>query len=106
VQVTVERGPLHAVITVADTGIGIPAEDLPKLWSEFFRASNVRAAGISGTGLGLAIARQLIDRFGGSVSVHSVEGQGTTFTVRLPLAAACYPHPSAPSLGKRGDNAP
>lgn len=106
VRVTVERGPLHAVITVADTGIGIPAEDLPKLWSEFFRASNVRAAGISGTGLGLAIARQLIDRFGGSVSVHSVEGQGTTFTVRLPLAAACYPHPSAPSLGKRGDNAP
>lgn len=95
VHVSVTKGPLYAVVEVSDTGIGIPAEDLPKLWGEFFRASNVKAAGINGTGLGLAIVRQFVERFGGTVSVSSVEGQGTTFTVRLPLVSSPAAAPRA-----------
>jgi signal transduction histidine kinase len=77
----------HVEITVADTGIGIPEKDLPNLWNEFFRASNAKQSGIPGTGLGLSISRQLAERFGGMVGVQSVEGEGTTFKVTLPLAS-------------------
>ncbi len=75
-----------AVVSITDTGIGIPQEDLPRLWADFFRARNARQSGITGTGLGLSIVRQHIDHFGGLISVSSVEGQGTTFRVTLPLA--------------------
>ncbi len=74
------------VIVVADTGIGISASVIDRLGDEFFRAENAREAGIMGTGLGLAIVRQLIDAFGGIMSIKSAEGQGSTFTVSLPLA--------------------
>ncbi len=89
-QVTVRlmRQKDTAVVTVADTGIGIPAEDMPRLWEEFFRAGNARKAGIIGTGLGLSIVRRLVESYGGRISVQSVERQGTTFTVTLPLSSA------------------
>lgn len=74
-----------AVVTVTDTGIGIPSEDLPRLWEEFFRAGNARKAGIVGTGLGLSITKRLVESFGGRITVQSVEQQGTTFTVILPI---------------------
>jgi signal transduction histidine kinase len=80
----VERMP-YAVLTVEDTGIGIPEADLADLWKEFHRASNARRSGITGTGLGLSIVHQLVQQFGGQVSVRSVEGQGTVFKVSLPL---------------------
>ena len=70
-------------IRVADSGIGIPAHDLPRLFSRFTRASN--ATQIPGTGLGLAISRTIAEAHGGSIDVESAEGKGTTFTVRLPL---------------------
>lgn len=76
----------QAVTTISDTGIGIPEQDLPRLWQEFFRASNARASKIVGTGLGLSIVKRLVETFGGRIQVHSLEGQGTTFTVWLPLA--------------------
>ncbi len=76
----------HAEISISDTGIGIPEKDLPNLWNEFFRAGNAKQSGIPGTGLGLSISKQLVERFGGMVSVQSVEGEGTTFKVTLPLA--------------------
>ncbi|NPV65765.1 MAG: GAF domain-containing sensor histidine kinase [Anaerolineae bacterium] len=75
-------------VSVADTGIGIPAEDIEKLGQEFFRAANAREANITGTGLGMTIVKQLLGTFGGLLSVQSVVGQGSTFTVTLPLAAA------------------
>lgn len=81
----VER-PSGAVVTVTDTGIGIPQEEQAQLWQNFFRARNARKSGITGTGLGLSIVKQLVDRFGGLVSVYSEEGQGSTFKVTLPLA--------------------
>jgi signal transduction histidine kinase len=71
-------------VTVADTGIGIPAEALPHLFDEFYRAPNARAANIVGTGLGLAIAKQLVELYHGTINVESVVGAGTTFTVILP----------------------
>ena len=73
---------------VADTGIGIPDESLPKLFQEFHRAKNAKALEEAGTGLGLAIVKDLVERYGGTIGVESKEGQGTTFTVTLPLAPA------------------
>lgn len=70
------------VLTVSDTGIGIPAGDLPNLFKAFFRASNT--VGIQGTGLGLVIARQFVKLHRGQLEVESQENNGTTFTIRLP----------------------
>jgi signal transduction histidine kinase len=83
VEITVTDYPEIVQIAVADTGIGIPHADLPHLFEEFFRAKNARRSGITGTGLGLSIVKQLVERFGGKIEVHSVEGEGTTFTVAL-----------------------
>ena len=71
-------------ITISDTGIGISPEDLPRLFSKFVQAGPV-SRGRSGTGLGLAICKQLAELMGGSVQVRSAPGEGSTFTVRLPL---------------------
>lgn len=89
VKVGQENG--SARITVADTGIGIPADAIPKLFQEFYRAGNAKALHMVGTGLGLTIVRDLVDRYGGRVSVTSQEGEGTTFTVVLPLAPPAGP---------------
>lgn len=74
----------QVVITVTDTGIGIPEKDLPDLFARFFRASNATAAAIPGTGLGLAIVRAIVEGHGGELQVDSVEDQGTVMTVVLP----------------------
>ena len=87
VSVSLAPDGASARLAVADTGIGIPAESLPKLFQEFYRAKNAKALDEAGTGLGLTIVRDLVDRYGGRVSVDSREGVGTTFTVVLPLAA-------------------
>lgn len=70
------------VFEVADQGIGIPADEIPHLFESFHRASNVGA--IQGTGLGLAIVKTAVEKHGGSITVHSVAGEGTRFVVRLP----------------------
>ncbi|CUH95351.1 hypothetical protein P22_1421 [Propionispora sp. 2/2-37] len=72
-----------AVLTIADTGMGIAAEDLPHVWERFYKADKSRASG--GTGLGLAIARQIIELHGATVDVASVCGEGTAFTIRFPV---------------------
>ncbi len=73
-----------AVITVADTGIGIPAAEQDRLGQEFFRASNARARETVGTGLGLAFVMQAAERHGGHLRIESEEGKGTCVTLRLP----------------------
>lgn len=70
---------------VRDTGIGIPQEAQAHLFEEFFRAENARAIEREGTGLGLSIVKSLVDRYGGRIGVESEVGQGTTFTLFLPL---------------------
>jgi two-component sensor histidine kinase len=72
---------------VSDTGIGIPEEDVTRLFTEFFRAENARALAEEGTGLGLVIVKEILDFLGGSISVRSNAGEGTTFTCLLPVAA-------------------
>src|SRR6266571_4140373 len=72
-------------IDVADDGIGIPADELGKLFGRFVRASNARTAGLPGTGLGLSVVKALTELYGGSVEVNSTVGQGTTFSVFLPI---------------------
>jgi len=83
--VEVRAGEVHGRVwlEVADTGIGIPAEDLPHVWSELARGSNAR--GISGSGLGLPLVKVVIERHGGRVSVRSREGEGTAVRIELPV---------------------
>ena len=85
VAVRTERTEEWARISIADTGIGIPADAQQHLFQEFFRARNAKASGETGTGLGLAIVKDLVERYGGRVEVESVESMGTTFVVLLPI---------------------
>jgi signal transduction histidine kinase len=71
-------------ISVRDRGIGIPPEDLPKLFNRFARASNARRTKIPGTGVGLFIVKTIVERHGGTAAVQSTQGDGSTFTVTLP----------------------
>ncbi|GAA3147195.1 hypothetical protein GCM10010466_42750 [Planomonospora alba] len=75
-------------LTVADTGIGIPAEEHEQLFSRFFRASSAHEAGIKGTGLGLAITKAIVEAHGGTIDAAPRDGGGTVFTVRLPVDPA------------------
>lgn len=84
VEMGIENAPSGVKISVADTGIGIPKEDLSHLGEEFFRAKNARKSGVKGTGLGLNIVKQYVDQFGWKIDVHSVEGEGSVFTISLP----------------------
>jgi signal transduction histidine kinase len=74
-----------AVIRVQDDGIGIPAQQQARIFGRFERADNARAHGIHGTGLGLYLSRELIERHGGRIWFQSVEEQGTTFFISIPL---------------------
>jgi hypothetical protein len=71
-----------------DTGIGIPAADLPYVFDKFYRVKSKATRDIEGTGLGLAITRSVIEAHGGRIWVESEEGKGSTFTFTLPLAPA------------------
>jgi signal transduction histidine kinase len=77
-----------AIISVSDTGMGIPRNSLSRLFERFYRADKARVAG--GTGLGLAIAREIVEAHGGHIDVKTDEGKGTTFTVWLPAKGPDY----------------
>lgn len=85
VTVSVREGDGFVDVAVADTGIGIPAEDHPKVFQRFYRAAAARQKGIVGTGLGLAIANHIVQMHGGEISFTSELGKGTTFKFTLPL---------------------
>ena len=75
----------YAVIEVEDEGIGIPARDLDRIFERFYRVDRARSRETGGTGLGLAIVRHVATNHGGDVSVRSREGEGSVFTLRIPL---------------------
>ena len=83
---TLAAGDRRAVVQVADQGVGIEAADLPRLFQRFSRVSNHRTRDIPGTGLGLYLARHLARLHGGEVELVSRPGEGSSFTLRLPLA--------------------
>jgi signal transduction histidine kinase len=78
-------GVEYAKISVTDSGIGIPEEDLGQLFTRFFRAKNAVSEHFQGTGLGLSIVAQVLQRHNGEIEVQSTEGSGTTFTILIPL---------------------
>lgn len=82
--ITVAHGRSWATITVSDTGIGIPEEELPYIFDRFFRGEQPQVMQISGTGLGLAILKEIVELHGGRVTVESEVGRGSSFTVHLP----------------------
>jgi signal transduction histidine kinase len=77
----------HPVVQVRDTGIGVAAADLPHLFERFFRVDKARSRDVGGSGLGLSICKWIVDAHGGTISVESRPGNGTSFRVRLPAAA-------------------
>ncbi|MFL5581828.1 MAG: ATP-binding protein [Gemmatimonadaceae bacterium] len=86
-------------LEVRDTGAGIPPEQLPRIFEKFYQADNQGAASAKGTGLGLAIAKGIVDAHGGTISVASTPGHGTTFTIVMPAEVhghrRTYSHPHA-----------
>ena len=92
VKLSLERDTQWVRVSVADNGMGIPADDLPKIFDRFYRVDKARArddsnGSIGGTGLGLAIVKWIAEAHGGRIEVKSEVGKGSTFTLWLPLAA-------------------
>ncbi len=85
VDLDVRDGGDQVTIAVSDTGVGIEPEQLPRIFDKFFQADNQAQAAAKGTGLGLAIAREIVEAHGGTISAESELGNGTTFTVQLPV---------------------
>jgi PAS domain S-box-containing protein len=91
-----------AIVTVTDTGIGIPAAEMPRLFERFHRIETAGARSTEGSGIGLALVKELVGLHGGTITADSREGIGTTFTVRLPIGAAHLPaHEVAPAPATR-----
>lgn len=88
VEVRIFRSDDNAVFEVVDHGMGIPTSQLDRIFERFYRVDRARARETGGTGLGLSIVRHVVDNHRGSISVESVEGVGSTFTMRLPIGLA------------------
>ncbi|MDT5147416.1 MAG: hypothetical protein QOC58_2061, partial [Mycobacterium sp.] len=91
ITVGVRREGTDAVVTVSDTGIGVPAEELSRLFERFHRIETPYARSSEGSGIGLALVKELVGLHEGSIAVDSAEGLGTTFTIRLPLGVIHLP---------------
>jgi len=106
VEVEVTAGAAHAVVRVRDHGIGIPAAELERLGTRFFRASNAVTNEIAGTGLGIRIVQTIVDRHAGELRIESEEGRGTTVAMRFPLLGETTPPEAAPVTGEEPDQEP
>lgn len=84
IDVSVSDKGSSILIEIKDAGIGIPRDELPRIFEEFYRASNAKEAERDGTGLGLSIAKQIVERHNGRIWVESQEGKGSKFSIELP----------------------
>ncbi|WP_307801408.1 SpoIIE family protein phosphatase [Microbispora triticiradicis] len=91
VRVTLRAEDGHAVVTVADTGIGISRHELPRLFERFHRIDSARSRSNEGSGIGLALVKELVGLHGGTITAESAEDAGTAFTIRLPFGSAHLP---------------
>lgn len=91
ITVRVARDDRQVVVTFADTGVGVSAAEMPRLFERFHRIETTRARSTEGSGIGLALVRELVGLHGGTITADSREGEGTTFTIRLPLGTAHLP---------------
>jgi PAS domain S-box-containing protein len=91
IAVSLRREGTHAVLTVSDTGVGVPAHEMPRLFERFHRIESSRARSHEGSGIGLALVKELVGLHGGSITADSTQGVGTTFTVALPFGATHLP---------------
>ena len=96
ISVRVRQEAGQAVVEVADTGCGVPADELPRLFERFRRIASSRSRSTEGSGIGLALVRELVTLNGGTITAASEEGAGTVFTIRLPLGRD---HAQAPGRG-------
>lgn len=99
-RVELDAGPAddHSVrLAVSDTGAGIPADQLPHVFQKFYQANNQDSASAMGTGLGLAIAKGIVEAHQGEITCDSTEGEGTTFTLVLPIVATSRRRPGYPT---------
>jgi len=94
VSCTVGRDGDHALVRIADTGRGIPPEELEDVFVKFFRSPGVQSDAIPGTGIGLAISKAIVEAHGGTIDLSSTMGAGTTFEIRLPLAGQRVAYPA------------
>jgi two-component system phosphate regulon sensor histidine kinase PhoR len=85
ITVRAAREPQSAVVQVTDTGIGIPPDDLPRIFERFYRVDRSRSREMGGTGLGLSIVKHVAQSHGGTIEASSSPGRGSTFTMKLPL---------------------
>jgi len=86
VKLSLERDATWVRVAVADTGVGIPAQDISRIFHRFYRVDKARSRSGGGTGLGLAICKWIAEAHGGRIEVRSEVGKGSTFTVWLPIA--------------------
>jgi two-component system sensor histidine kinase SenX3 len=97
-KVGVKREGDDIAVAVADKGIGIAPEDLDRIFDRFYRAGDVHTRGVSGAGLGLSLVDQIVQAHGGRIRVDSALGQGSTFTLLLPIVPeyrnVAWPPPS------------
>jgi PAS domain S-box-containing protein len=88
ITVRLHRDATHAVVTITDTGVGVPATEVPQLFERFHRVPTTRARSNEGSGIGLALVKELVGLHSGSIAAQSTEGEGTTFAIRLPFGTA------------------
>ena len=91
VRVTINADPYNFYISVEDTGVGIPQDSLDKIYERFYRVDKSRSKEVGGTGLGLSITKSIILQHHGAIDVSSIEGEGTKFTVTVPLNYVAHP---------------
>jgi len=105
ITVAVRERDDHVELVVRDTGIGIPAEQVPRIFERFHRVPNARSRTHEGTGIGLALVQELVRLHGGTIGLESEEGAGTTFTVRIPLGSAHLPPERVGAIRDRASTA-